>query len=137
MIPRTIGSKVEAALARQAAVALIGPRQVGKTTLAHEIARTRPSIYLDLEAAADRDKLSDPVLFLDRHVDKLVILDEIEVNHPVSLEPERLPSDNLFLARQALRRILERQLRQPVDLVVNPGQPTAFMRQARAEGQQL
>lgn len=124
-------------MARQAAVALIGPRQVGKTTLAHEIARTRPSIYLDLEAAADRDKLSDPVLFLDRHVDKLVILDEIEVNHPVSLEPERLPSDNLFLARQALRRILERQLRQPVDLVVNPGQPTAFMRQARAEGQQL
>lgn len=77
MIPRAIGSKVEAALARQAAVALIGPRQVGKTTLAHEIAKTRPSIYLDLEAAADRDKLSDPVLFLDRHVDKLVILDEI------------------------------------------------------------
>ncbi|MEA1050586.1 nucleotidyltransferase domain-containing protein [Lamprobacter modestohalophilus] len=53
------------------------------------------------------------------------------------LEPERLPSDNLFLARQALRGVLERQLRQPVDLVVNPGQPTAFMRQARAEGQQL
>lgn len=77
MIPRTIGSKVEAALARQAAVALIGPRQVGKTTLAHEIAGTRPSIYLDLEATSDRDKLSDPVLFLDRHVDKLVILDEI------------------------------------------------------------
>jgi len=77
MIPRTIGSKVEAALERQAAIALIGPRQVGKTTLAHEIAKTRPSIYLDLEAAADRDKLSDPVLFLDRHVDKLVILDEI------------------------------------------------------------
>jgi predicted AAA+ superfamily ATPase len=77
MIPRTIGSKIEAALARQAAVALIGPRQVGKTTLAHEIAKTRPSIYLDLEAAADRDKLSDPMLFLDRHVGKLVILDEI------------------------------------------------------------
>lgn len=77
MIPRTIGSRVEAALARQAAVALIGPRQVGKTTLAHEIAKTRPSIYLDLEAAADRDKLSDPVLFLGRHIDKLVILDEI------------------------------------------------------------
>ena len=51
MIPRISQSKVEAALARQAAVALIGPRQVGKTTLAHEIAKTRPSIYLDLEAA--------------------------------------------------------------------------------------
>jgi len=77
MIPRTIRSKVEAALARQAAVALIGPRQVGKTTLAHEIAATRPSIYLDLEATADRDKLADPVLFLGKQTDKLVVLDEI------------------------------------------------------------
>jgi uncharacterized protein len=77
MIPRAIRSKVEAALARQAAVALIGPRQVGKTTLAHEIAATRPSIYLDLEATADRDKLADPVLFLGKQTDKLVVLDEI------------------------------------------------------------
>ena len=77
MIPRIARTEIEAALARQAAVALIGPRQVGKTTLAHQIAETRPSIYLDLEATADRDKLSEPVLFLDRHADKLVILDEI------------------------------------------------------------
>lgn len=77
MIPRAIRPKVEAALARQAAVALIGPRQVGKTTLALEIAATRPSIYLDLEATADRDKLADPVLFLGKQADKLVILDEI------------------------------------------------------------
>ena len=77
MIPRAIRSKVEAALARQAAVALIGPRQVGKTTLAHEIAATRPSIYLDLEATADQDKLADPVLFLSKQMDKLVVLDEI------------------------------------------------------------
>ncbi len=77
MIPRAARPKIEAALTRQAAVALIGPRQVGKTTLAHEIAGTRPSIYLDLEATSDRDKLSDPVLFLDRHAGKLVILDEI------------------------------------------------------------
>jgi hypothetical protein len=77
MIPRGIRSKVEAGLARQAAVALIGPRQVGKTTLAHEIAATRPSIYLDLEATADRDKLADPVLFLGKQTDKLVVLDEI------------------------------------------------------------
>ena len=77
MIPRAARPKIEAALTRQAAVALIGPRQVGKTTLAHEISGTRPSIYLDLEATSDRDKLSDPVLFLDRHAGKLVILDEI------------------------------------------------------------
>ncbi|NCA89065.1 MAG: ATP-binding protein [Gammaproteobacteria bacterium] len=77
MIPRSVRSKIEAALAHQAAVALIGPRQVGKTTLAHEIATTRPSIYLDLEATADRDKLADPVLFLGKQTDKLVVLDEI------------------------------------------------------------
>jgi hypothetical protein len=46
MVARTIASKVEAALARQAAVGIIGPRQVGKTTLAHEITETRPSTYL-------------------------------------------------------------------------------------------
>jgi len=59
------------------AVALLGPRQAGKTTLAHELARTRPSIYLDLESDTDRNKLSEPELYLSSHQDKLVILDEI------------------------------------------------------------
>lgn len=77
MIEREAHTRIEEALRRQAAVALIGPRQVGKTTLALEIAAQRPSLYLDLEAAADRDKLSDPVLFLQHHADKLVVLDEI------------------------------------------------------------
>lgn len=77
MIPRHAIHKVENALSRQAAVALIGPRQVGKTTLAHEIASSRPSIYLDLESKTDRDKLTDPELFLKHYEDKLVILDEI------------------------------------------------------------
>lgn len=92
MLTRAITPEIEAALARQAAVALIGPRQVGKTTLALEIGKTRPSIYLDLEAPADRDKLFDPVLFLNQHIDKLVILDEIH----------RMP--NLF---EALRGIID------------------------------
>jgi len=77
MIPRHVQHLIEQALARQAAVAVIGPRQVGKTTLALEIAHSRPAIYLDLEATADREKLSDPALFLDQHVDKLVVLDDI------------------------------------------------------------
>jgi len=77
MIPRSAIHNVEDALSRQAAVALIGPHQVGKTTLAHEIADSRPSIYLDLESKTDRDKLTDPELFLRGHEDKLVILDEI------------------------------------------------------------
>jgi len=77
MIARAIQKTVETALGRQAAVALIGPRQVGKTTLAHAVAAGRPSLYLDLENSMDRAKLTEPELFLARHEDKLVILDEI------------------------------------------------------------
>jgi predicted AAA+ superfamily ATPase len=77
MITRNITFLVEQALRRQAAVALIGPRQVGKTTLAYALADARPAIYLDLESLADRHKLSDPELFLSQYEDRLVILDEI------------------------------------------------------------
>ena len=77
MIPRIITSDIERALNRQAAVALIGPRQVGKTTLALEIARSRDALYLDLEDRDDRNRLAEPALFLDNVEDRLVILDEI------------------------------------------------------------
>ena len=77
MIPRTATPEVENALLRQAAVALIGPRQVGKTTLALEIDRARDALYLDLEDRDDRARLSEPALFLDHVEDRLVILDEI------------------------------------------------------------
>jgi predicted AAA+ superfamily ATPase len=77
MIPRRALEPVKRALARQAAVALIGPRQVGKTTLAFEIAETTPSLYLDLEAREDREKLTSAALFLNAYADRLVILDEI------------------------------------------------------------
>lgn len=77
MIERKILSVVKQALDRQAAVALIGPRQVGKTTLAFAIAETREALYLDLEDQQDRNKLTDPGLFLSAYEDRLVILDEI------------------------------------------------------------
>jgi len=77
MLSRIILQKVESALARQAAVALIGPRQVGKTTLALEIGQAQDALYLDLENADDRERLKDPVLFLESQEDRLVILDEI------------------------------------------------------------
>ncbi len=60
------------------AVALLGPRQVGKTTLADQIGAGRPSVYLDLEAPADREKLADAALYLSGHEDKLVIVDEVQ-----------------------------------------------------------
>lgn len=77
MIERRAKQQVREALARQAAVAIIGPRQVGKTTLAQDIAEERPSVYLDLEAPEDRAKLVDPALFLRSYEDRLVVLDEI------------------------------------------------------------
>jgi predicted AAA+ superfamily ATPase len=77
MIPRRIERIVREALDRQAAVALVGPRQVGKTTLARSIAEETLSVYLDLEALEDRRKLADPALFLRGYEDRLVVLDEI------------------------------------------------------------
>lgn len=59
------------------AVAMLGPRQVGKTTLALEVARNIPHVYLDLESERDRGKLAQPELYLESHLDKLVILDEV------------------------------------------------------------
>ena len=63
-------------------MALIGPRQVGKTTLAMTIAGQKGAgetgaLYLDLEAQEDRAKLADAALFLRGFEDRLVILDEI------------------------------------------------------------
>ena len=60
-------------------VALIGPRQVGKTTLAHQIVDEwgHEAKYLDLEKPADRRLLDDPEAYLSSHFDKLIVLDEI------------------------------------------------------------
>ncbi len=77
MIERYIKPRVLEALGYQAAVALIGPRQAGKTTLALDIGEERGALYLDLEDRTDRQKLSDPALFLSHYEDRLVILDEI------------------------------------------------------------
>lgn len=59
------------------AVVLLGPRQVGKTTLALELAAGCEALYLDLESEQDRARLLEPELYLSEHLDKLVILDEI------------------------------------------------------------
>jgi len=58
-------------------VALFGPRQAGKTTLALTLANQLGSLYLDLESEGDRAKLAEPGIYLADHLGKLVILDEI------------------------------------------------------------
>ena len=78
MITRQKSQLVCARLDQFPAVALLGPRQTGKTTLAGLIAQERASIYLDLEDPADRAKLSDAALYLSGHEQELVILDEVQ-----------------------------------------------------------
>lgn len=73
---KTLGT-VRQALSRQASVALIGPRQVGKTTLALQIGEEQNALYLDLEDIQERDKLINAAVFLSAYEDRLVILDEI------------------------------------------------------------
>ena len=77
MIERRIQAELVERISHYPAVALLGPRQVGKTTLALTIAASRPSVYLDLESSRDQAKLTDPELYLAEHEDKLVILDEV------------------------------------------------------------
>lgn len=65
------------ALAEVPAVCLLGPRQVGKTTLALAVSKKLDAVYLDLESEQDRAKLTEPQAYLERHLDRLVILDEV------------------------------------------------------------
>lgn len=78
MLIRWITEKLKKSLSQVPAVALLGARQVGKTTLAKSISKNIDSIYLDLESPEDLLKLSDPVSFLSSQSGKLIILDEIQ-----------------------------------------------------------
>lgn len=78
MFERQLINSLKKKLAINPAVALLGPRQVGKTTLALEIAKNYNSIYLDLENDEDVQKLQDPAHYLNLHQDKLVVIDEIQ-----------------------------------------------------------
>ena len=79
MISRSLAPSLTDALTHSPAVALLGPRQAGKTTLALDVAKAagRPSLYLDLESEQDRGKLAQAELYLADHADQLVILDEV------------------------------------------------------------
>lgn len=80
MINREIYNIVLSRLAQFDSVALVGPRQVGKTTLAREIAADsgQKAKYLDLENPADRQLLDDPNSYFSLYEDHLIILDEVQ-----------------------------------------------------------
>ncbi len=75
MIERSLHQFVLDRLALFPAVALLGPRQVGKTTLARLIADDRDSVYLDLGNPRERRKLADIDQYLDAHEHRLVVLE--------------------------------------------------------------
>ena len=77
MLTRSLAPRLADAIASSPAVALLGPRQVGKTTLALEVGAGQDALYLDLESEQDRAKLAQPELYLADHRDRLVILDEV------------------------------------------------------------
>ncbi len=80
MIPRRIESTVRQRLAQAVpAVVLLGPRQVGKTTLARRIAADWPggAVYLDMERPSDRRRLDDAEAYLRAQAPRLVVIDEI------------------------------------------------------------
>jgi hypothetical protein len=91
MIPRLLSSSLRERLAHYPGAVLLGPRQVGKTTLARSLAEGYPdTLYLDLERAADRARLTRLDLFFANNRDCLVVLDEVQ-NAPdifAALRPE-------------------------------------------------
>ncbi|MBN1464399.1 ATP-binding protein [candidate division KSB1 bacterium] len=103
-IYRKITPKVLDLISYFPVVGIIGPRQVGKTTLAKELMReiTKKCIYIDLELPEDFNKLNDPQIYLEQHEEKCVILDEIQ----------RMP--NIF---SVLRALVDRR-REPGRFVI-------------------
>ncbi len=79
MFSRIAQPALATALTWSPAVAILGPRQIGKTTLARALLETHPNaLYLDLESPQDRAALGDGPLFLQAHADQLIILDEVQ-----------------------------------------------------------
>lgn len=80
MINRRASSEIKDSLSFFSVVSIIGPRQVGKTTLAKQIMSesAKPTLYLDLELQSDLFKLNDAELFLSQHSEKLVVIDEVQ-----------------------------------------------------------
>lgn len=78
-IPRNIENQIRKHLASFPCVALLGSRQVGKSTLAKRIiSNISNSLYLDLEDPRDLNKLNDPLAFLEANKDHLICIDEVQ-----------------------------------------------------------
>lgn len=81
VIKRILQAEINTLLKQFPAVAILGPRQVGKTTLAKQLSAhlKKEVLYLDLEKTADKNKLTDSHTYLSTQKDKCVILDEVQL----------------------------------------------------------
>lgn len=108
MIERHLSALLQQRLAFYPGIVLLGPRQVGKTTLAKAIAAQVPdALLLDLERPADRAALSEPELFLTRHRERLVVIDEVQLQPDLfahlrpEIDADRRPGRFLLLGSAA------------------------------------
>ena len=113
-IERSITDDLLSDLALFPAVALIGPRQCGKSRLAKRIAEDYPdSVHLDLESKRDRAKLFDPHLYFESNASRLVCIDEIQSMPEIfpilrsEIDRDRRPGRFLILG-SASRTLLNR-----------------------------
>lgn len=81
MINRQLESNIVKLLRQFPAVAILGPRQVGKTTLAKQIAASgkKSMLYLDMEKTADRNRLKDAHTYLTTYKSSCIIIDEAQL----------------------------------------------------------
>ncbi len=114
ILARNITQTVLKRLKTNPAVALLGARQVGKSTVAEMVLRCVPkAVYLDLERPSDLHKLSEPEIFFRQFADRLIVLDEIqrvpEIFSMLRSVVDRNRRDGQFLILGSASRDLIRQ----------------------------
>jgi predicted AAA+ superfamily ATPase len=117
-VPRIAHKMLDDAMVRSPLTAILGPRQCGKSTLAHRYLATQgiDHVFLDLQDRGDLNKLTEPELFLEQHRHHLVCLDEIQLAPElfsvlrVEIDRQRTPGRFLILgsaSRDLLRQSTE------------------------------
>lgn len=119
MVKRNLLETLKKDLGKMPALVLFGPRQVGKTTIAKELAASHPEgfVYLDMELPSDRIKLSDMELFLTPLAGKIVIIDEVQ------LLPEIFP---------VLRSLIDKERRSGRFLLLGSASPDLLQQSAES-----